>query len=74
MPNLSASKRIDQGFFVKIRSSFYAGPFSTLNRAREEARILGPDLVIYHGVLKRLSEDLIDDSELYVVPKVVKGE
>jgi hypothetical protein len=70
MSSISDSKRIDQGFFVKIRDSFYAGPFSTLNQARDEARRLGPGFVIYHGVLKGISEGLIDDSELYVVQKV----
>jgi hypothetical protein len=59
-----------QGFFVKIRDNFYRGPFDDLNSAREEARAIGPDLLIYHGVLKRISEDLIDDSLLFLVPKL----
>jgi hypothetical protein len=59
-----------QGFFVKIRDNFYRGPFDNLNSAREEARAIGPDLVIYHGVFKRISEELIDDSSLFLVPKL----
>lgn len=61
-----------QGFFVKIREGFYSGPYSTLNEARNEARSIGPDLEIYHGILIRLSEDIIDDSELFFIPKVKK--
>jgi hypothetical protein len=61
-----------QGFFVKIRDNFYRGPFEDLNSARSEARSIGPDLSIYHGILKRISEDLIDDSELFLVPKLEK--
>lgn len=59
-----------QGFFVKIGDCSYRGPFESLNEARDEARAIAPDLVIYHGVLKRISEDIIDDSELFIVPKI----
>jgi len=59
-----------QGFFVKIRDNFYRGPFDDLNSAREEARAISSDLLIYHGVLKRISEELIDDSLLFLVPKL----
>jgi hypothetical protein len=59
-----------QGFFVKIQDTFYKGPFDTLNVARYEARAIGPDLLIYHGILKRISEDIIDDSQLFLVPKL----
>lgn len=58
------------GFFVKIREGFYSGPFITLNNARDEARRIGPNLLIYHGVLKIISEDIFDDKELFLVPKV----
>ena len=58
------------GFFVKVREGFYSGPFETLNLARGEARRIGPDLEIYHGILKRISEDIIDDNELFLIPKV----
>lgn len=61
-----------QGFFVKIRDNLYRGPFEDLNSARIEAREIGPDLLIYHGILKRISEDLIDDSQLFLVPKTTK--
>lgn len=61
-----------QGFFVKIRDNLYRGPFEDLNSARTEAREIGPDLLIYHGILKRISEDLIDDSQLFLVPKTTK--
>lgn len=58
-----------QGFFVKIRDAFYLGPFDDLKTARNRAREKGPDLLIFHGVLKRISEDIIDDSQLFLVPK-----
>lgn len=59
-----------QGFFVKTGDSSYSGPFASLNEARSEARVIGPNLEIYHGALKYLSDSLIDDKELYLVPKV----
>ena len=59
----------DQGFFVKVRDGAYRGPFENLNGARNEARSFGPDLPIYHGILKRISEDIYDDSQLFLVPK-----
>ena len=58
-----------QGFFVKTGDAFYSGPFASLSEARSEARVIGPNLEIYHGVLKYLSDSLIDDKELYLVPK-----
>lgn len=63
---------VQQGFFVKVDGTLYRGPFDDLNDARREARAIGPNLSIYHGVLKRISEDVIDDSELFLVPKVKK--
>jgi hypothetical protein len=62
-----------QGFFVKIQSD-YLGPFADLKSARDEARINGPDLLIFHGVLKRAPEGVIDDSLLFLVPKLKKNE
>jgi hypothetical protein len=59
-----------QGFFVKVGDCAYRGPFESLGVARDEARVIGPDLNIYHGVLKRISEDIIDDSQLFLIPKV----
>ena len=59
-----------QGFFVKVGDCSYRGPFDSLNEARDEARAIAPDLIIYHGILKRISEDIIDDSELYIIPKI----
>lgn len=57
-----------QGFFVKINND-YAGPYDSLNEAREEAKKAGPNTPIYHGVLKGE-----DDSELHIIPKVEKSE
>jgi hypothetical protein len=57
------------GFFVKTGDASYSGPFAFLNEARSEARAIGSNLEIYHGVLKYLSDSLIDDKELYLVPK-----
>jgi hypothetical protein len=61
-----------QGFFVKTGNASYSGPFASLKEARAEARAIGPDLKIYHGILKYLSDSLIDDKELYLIPKVKK--
>lgn len=62
----------EQGFFVKIRPDFYSGPFISLNVARAEARTVGSNLEIYHGVLKKISDGVINDSQLFLVPKVPK--
>ena len=61
-----------QGFFVKTREDCFQGPFDFLNQARSEARSLGPNMEIYHGVLKRISENIIDSSKLFLVPKLNK--
>lgn len=62
----------EQGFFVKIRDDLYSRGYETLNQARDHARSIGPDLPIYHGVLRRISEGVIDDKELFLVPKMQK--
>jgi hypothetical protein len=61
-----------QGFFVKISDCIYSGPFASLNEARADARARGPNLSIYHGILKYLSDSLIDDKDLFLVPKYKK--
>lgn len=61
-----------RGFFVKAHEGLYRGPFEKLNDARDEARSLGPDLLIYHGVLKKIDEEIYDDRELFLVPKLDK--
>lgn len=58
-----------QGFFVKVTDGIYRGPFDNLNTARDEARAIAPDLKIYHGILKKISEDVFDDSQLFLIPK-----
>lgn len=63
---------VGQGFFVKVGDGIYKGPFEKLNAAREEARSLGPNLLIYHGVLKKIDEEIFDDRELFIVPKLLK--
>ena len=66
---------MDSGFFVKISDTKYLGPYETLNRARQEARRnIEPNLKIYHGILKRNSENIIDDSELFLVPRNKNNE
>lgn len=62
----------EQGFFVKIEDKKYQGPFTSLNQARAEARVIGPDLLIYHGILKKTDDETIDDSQLFLVPKLKK--
>ena len=61
-----------QGFFVKVREDCFQGPFVTLNEARSEARSLGPNMEIYHGILKHINDQLIDTSKLFLVPKIKK--
>jgi hypothetical protein len=61
-----------QGFFVKIGEKKYSEPFASLKEARNEARPKGPSLQIFHGVLKFISETEIDDSELFLIPKLKK--
>lgn len=63
---------IGQGFFVKVGDTIFKGPFDNLSTARDEARVIGPDLLIYHGVLKRIDEEVYDDKELFLVPKLSK--
>jgi hypothetical protein len=60
-----------QGFFVELEAGkSYNGPHDTLNKAREEARRVGPDLKIFHGVLKFKEDKIgIDTSELFLIPK-----
>jgi hypothetical protein len=58
-----------QGFFVKIRNNIYQGPFNRLKEAREDAKKLGSDMEIYHGVLRQTSDKAIDARELFLVPK-----
>ena len=62
----------EQGFFVKIRDDLYSRGYETLNQAREYARSIGPNLLIYHGILRKISEGVIDDKELFLVPKLDK--
>jgi hypothetical protein len=62
----------EYGFFVKYGDCFYSESFSTLNAAREDARIKSPKikLEIYHGKLRRHGSTLVDDKELYLVPRL----
>ena len=40
-----------QGFFV-LNGDKYIGPFDKLNEARSEARLLGNNIPIFHGIFK----------------------
>lgn len=62
----------EQGFFVKVEDKKYSGPFVSLNQARAEARSIGPNLLIYHGRLKRVDGQVTDESQLFLVPKLKK--
>jgi hypothetical protein len=59
-----------QGFFIKVREDCFQGPFSFLNEARSEARKLGQNMEIYHGILKYINDQIIDSSELFLVPRL----
>ena len=74
MSDTSEANKEQYGFFVKIRDDCYRGPFELLSGARSEARSIGPDLEIYHGILKRLSENILDTSKLFLVPKLKRNK
>ena len=61
-----------QGFYVKLGDRQYRGPFDSLGEARDEARTIGPDLLIFHGLLEEVPEGIADDSQLFLVPKLKK--
>jgi hypothetical protein len=63
-----------EGFFVEVSSKNYSGPFTTLNEARDFARSKSPALKIFHGILILLSPTEIDDRQLFLVPKLKKGD
>jgi len=62
----------EQGFFVKYNDGTYSMPFDRLNDARADARLIGPNLSIYHGVLIINNDGSINDKDLYIIPKVPK--
>lgn len=63
-----------QGLFVEIeKNKEYLGPFERLNEARGEARKIGPNLRILHGILKK-TKDGYDTSQLFLIPKVPKNK
>jgi hypothetical protein len=61
-----------QGFYVKVGDQQYLGPFDSLSVARDEARTIGPELLIFHGLLEKVPEETVDDSLLFLVPKLKK--
>ena len=63
-----------QGFYVEIeKDKKYEGPFDALNVARAEARNIGHNLKIFHGILKESDTgDGYDSSELFIVPRSQK--
>lgn len=60
------------GFFVKYRDCFYSQAYESLEEARKDARIHSPEdkLKIFHGKLRRNGSTIVDDSELYLVPRL----
>lgn len=62
-----------QGFFVEVeKGKNYEGPYAALNEARNTARKIGPDILIYHGRLTKNEDDSYDTSEIFLIPKVKK--
>jgi hypothetical protein len=65
-----------QGFFVKMddknTKNSFKGPFALLSEARSEARVIGPNLEIYHGVLSYTETDQVDATKLFLVKKLAK--
>jgi hypothetical protein len=62
----------ESGFFVKFGDCFYSEPYDRLSEARIEAKrkCPGEKLPIYHGNLKRINDQIFDDSELTLVPRI----
>jgi hypothetical protein len=60
------------GFFVKYDDKKYSKPYEFLNEARSDARMKGNDLKIYHGNLVIREDGTVDDSEIFLVPKLIK--
>lgn len=64
---------MDQGFYVEVKKEEkYEGPFVSLNQARDEARKIGPNLKIKHGVLSKNEDGTYNTTDLFLVPKVKK--
>jgi hypothetical protein len=57
----------EQGFFV-IHENKYIGPFERLNEAKAEARKIGSNIPIFHGILNK------DKFEGKLVPKKKEDE
>jgi len=55
----------EQGFFVKNNDNDYSGPFTTLKEARTDARMKGPNLEIYHGILEHMTSSVLNSSKLF---------
>jgi hypothetical protein len=64
--------KTERGFFVQYKDGTYSSPHDSLNDARADARVVGPDLAILHGILKYTDSGTVDPSELYLVPKTQK--
>jgi hypothetical protein len=61
----------EYGFFVEYGDGFYSKSFDKLSEARTEAKkYSNKKLRIFHGNLKRINEELIDDSELSLIPRI----
>lgn len=61
--------KTEQGFFVKYKDGTYSKPYDSLNDARADARAIGPDLEILHGVLKYNDDGTLNSSDIHLVPK-----
>lgn len=62
----------ERGFFVKYDDGKYSKPYNSLNEARADARLIGPSLKIFHGLLIIEDDGKVDASELFLVPKLPK--
>jgi hypothetical protein len=63
------------GFFVGIPNGCtFKGPYELLSNARYEVNLLNSKHQIFHGILKYISEGVIDDSKLFLVPDTRKQE
>ena len=63
--SISFSERIPNGCTFK-------GLYELLSSARSEKNLLGPNFKVHHGVLKYISETVIDCNNLYVIPDLEK--
>jgi hypothetical protein len=61
----------EYGFFVEYGDGFYSQSYEKLSDARNDAKSHSTKkLRIFHGKLKRQNDNIIDDRQLSLVPRL----